>query len=95
MGVDGSGYVMPEVVFADDDLLEICAKLSEETGEVCQAVVKNRSVHEIASELLDVQQVTENMFRHIGYTDGMMSDARAQHWDKMKRRGFLKKDVLL
>lgn len=94
MDINNSGYVMPELVFADDDLFEICAKLAEETGEVCQAVSKNKSVHEIAQELLDVQQVTENMLRKIGYTDSVLSDARVQHWIAMKRRGYIKEDVL-
>lgn len=83
------GYTMPETSCAKYEGTAFnAAKLAEETGEVCQAIVKRKNPEEIASECMDVIQCAENMLRRLDFTDNMVRAMRANHIASCFERGY-------
>lgn len=84
------GYTMPLFnSVMEQDLIWHAAKLAEETGEVCQGIVKNKAPVDVALECMDVIQCAENVLRKLRLTPGMMNDLRAMHVRSCENRGYV------
>lgn len=79
------GYLFNEARSVKDKSIEWqAAKLAEETGEVCQAILHDcRYYDDIVQECIDVIQVAENIIRKLGYTDLEFTDQCGVHDRKM------------
>lgn len=63
------------------------AKLCEEAGEVCEAIIKPyKTPEDVVAECMDVIQVCETIMRYYGVTDGMHDDAIIEHLKKDANR---------
>ena len=84
------GYQFSEAISVSTKSIEWqAAKLAEETGEVCQAILHDcKYDNEIVQECLDVIQVAENIIRHYGYTDTEFDFACESHRRKMDMRNL-------
>lgn len=86
--MEDSVYRFPEACSVKDESIEWQGcKLAEESGEVCQAIVKGTR-QQVISECIDVIQVCENILRKCGCTDGMVRDALDAHIDRCSDRGY-------
>ena len=88
--MSSQGYTLPlfnSVV--ENDLIWHAAKLSEETGEVCQAIIKNRKPVNIALECMDVIQCAENILRKLNLTPGLIDQLREMHVIDCAERGYI------
>lgn len=65
------------------------AKLCEEAGEVCEAIIKpDKTPEDVVAECMDVMQVCETIMRYYGVTDGMYYDAKLEHIKKDDDRDY-------
>ena len=84
------GYTLPMFnSVMEQNLTWHAAKLSEETGEVCQAIIKDFDAIDIALECVDVIQCAENILRKLNLTPGLMDQVRQAHIDSADRRGYI------
>lgn len=81
-------YRFPEAwSVRDNDIMWQAAKLSEECGEVAQAIIKGTR-QQVISEVIDVMQVCENILRKCECTDGMYRNAMNDHLVRCEERGY-------
>ena len=84
------GYTLPLFnSVLEQDLTWHAAKLSEETGEVCQAIIKNRNPIDVALECMDVIQCAENILRKLDLTPGLIDQLREIHIKNCDGRGYI------
>lgn len=86
--MSNSLYRFPEAYSVRDESIEWQGcKLAEETGEVCQAIVKGTR-QQVIAECVDVIQVCENILRACDCTEGMLRDAFNAHLVYCSDRGY-------
>lgn len=88
------GYTFPKAntVNEEADLFYHAAKLSEETGEVCQAICKRKAPAEIVEECIDVIWSAECILRYLGITDGIVANMRRHKIRENIKRGYVNDD---
>lgn len=88
------GYTLPKYKSVGDKfLLWHVAKLSEECGEVCQSLLKDKSYEETASECIDVIQCAENILRRIGISENELVELKKKHVIKDAKRGYIEEEL--
>lgn len=82
------GYRFPAMK-TDDPPIVHCAKLAEEVGEVCEAVLKqHKTVSDVIDECMDVMQVCETLLRSMYVTDEEFQTYATDHVSKLQERGY-------
>lgn len=87
-------YIFPKAKSVENGLLWQIVKLAEECGEVAQARVKDKTVFEIADEVIDVMQVCENILHTLNISEDQFEELCDKHERKCRERNYYYRDQL-
>lgn len=83
-------YMFPECfTVKDEDIFYHASKLSEETGEVCQAICKRKNPNVILEECVDVLWSVECIFRYFGIPAGAIEECMEKKIQANIDRGYI------